>query len=171
MGLDSITQTLSNSDCGLSKPHIPDNTPYISHRLIHSNRQGPHPQIYHMTCLSFSLTMAAICLPFFPEKFTIAARTSLAQIALSIAICVSHLSFIFALFVVSNNSGCSFVIANTSIHSHFLSFSSPTAITPYTSIFIVVCNSKLLRTSDNLMQSGDSSGGLFLHLYTPSIHL
>lgn len=64
MGLDSITQTLSNPDCGLSKPHIPDNTPYISHRLIHSNKQGPHPQIYHMTCLSFSLTMATICLHF-----------------------------------------------------------------------------------------------------------
>lgn len=54
MGLYSITQTLSNPDCGLSKPHIPDNTPYISHRLIHSNRQGPHPQINHMTCLFFT---------------------------------------------------------------------------------------------------------------------
>lgn len=70
MGLDSITQTLSNPDCGLSKPHIPDNTPYISHRLIHSNRQGPHPQINHMTCLSFSLIIATICLPFSTELYS-----------------------------------------------------------------------------------------------------
>ena len=91
VGLDSITQTLSCPDHGLSKPHIPDNSPYISHRLIHSNRQGPHPQIYHMTCLPLSLTMATICLPF-------SYRTVLFPLVLhplDVALCAYHLSFIF----------------------------------------------------------------------------
>jgi len=57
MGLDSITQTLSNPDCGLSKPHIPDNNPYISHRLIHSNRW---PQKQNMTRLSLPYTVATV---------------------------------------------------------------------------------------------------------------
>lgn len=112
MGLDSITQTLSNPDCGLSKPHIPDNTPYISHRLIHSNRQGPHPQIYHMTCLSFSLTMATICLPL--PYYSHLYFSHFLQ-------CLS--SFFHLLFPIY--SVCTLLISTISVHSKLLSSSPP----------------------------------------------
>lgn len=89
MWLDSITQTLSNPDCGLSKPHIPDNSPYISHRLIRSNRQGPHPQIYHIADLFFSHTVATICLPHI--------HSPIATLTLPVTLCVSHPSLLFHL--------------------------------------------------------------------------
>ncbi len=155
MGLDSITQTLSNPDCGLSKPHIPDNTPYISHRLIHSNRQGPHPQIYHMTCLSFSLTIATICLLFFWHRTLL---FPLVALALSVPLCVFHLSFIFISLVVSIYSVCSVLISPISVPPSFipLSLSIPHCF----AIFIVVWNSKLWR-SDYWMLLFE----LFSHLY------
>lgn len=109
MWLDSITQTLSNPDCGLSKPHIPDNTPYISHRLMRSNRQGPHPQIYRMTSLFFSHTVATICLLYihrtvlFPLSFVSVTSTASSSsllsrslfYPLSISVPLTHCSAVF----------------------------------------------------------------------------
>lgn len=100
MWLDSITQTLSNPDCGLSKPHIPDNTPYISHRLIRSNRQGPHPQIYRMTSLFFSHTVATICLLYIHRTFLfllsfVSVTSTASSSSLSVALCFTPSPFLF----------------------------------------------------------------------------
>lgn len=112
MGLYSITQTLSNPDCGLSKPHIPDNTPYISHRLIHSNRQGPHPQINHMTCLFFTHNSYHL-FAFFHRTY-------------SSCLYYSHFPspflsvYPYLSLVVSIYSVCSLLISTTSVHSQLL---------------------------------------------------
>ena len=145
MRLDSITQTLSNPDCGLSKPHIPDNSPYISHRLIHSNRLGPHPQIYYSTCLSFSATMAAICLSNFSLNFTIPAPTFRSSLCL--------IFFLVLLLVLSQFIQWAYSLSPLLPFTVCLLSFSPSAprcpvITRYIAVSIVVCNGKLQRTSD-----------------------
>lgn len=144
MGLDSITQTLSNPDCCLSKPHIPDNTPYISHRLIHSNRQGPHPQIYCMKCLCFSL---AIVCPFFTKSYYSCLYFSH---FLWPFVSVIFLSFVFHLLspFIQFAQLLSLLLWFTLSCSFLPPLHCCSSITHCFAVFTVVWNSKLHRMSD-----------------------
>lgn len=116
MGPDSITQTLSNPDCGLSKPHIPDNSPYISHRVIRPNGRQLHPQPHHTTHLSLSH-------PRWLHSFFYDLPFLLAFFSLSVGLCSSHLSSTFVFSSPVLRPGCSLVMSTSSVHLQLLFYS------------------------------------------------